>query len=145
MQPGAVSYSQSVEETRAFAALSLQPFCARFANELQVKLLTQAQQAQGYEIEFDLARMLVSPGEVAERSSKLVNGGIATTNEARNLLGLPDVEGGDELRIPVNTQRMSLWLTAEPAGQQPAHDQVPAVDDPDAAEGAQERTLRSVA
>jgi len=114
MQPGHVNYAQAVEETRAFAALSLQPFCVRFADELGAKLLTPAQRAAGFEIEFDLTSLLVSPGEIADRTSKLVNGGIQTTNEARNQLGLPDVAGGDELRIPVNTQRLSLWLTAEP-------------------------------
>jgi HK97 family phage portal protein len=122
-QPGAVNYAQAVEETRSFAALSLEPFCRRFANELGAKLLTPAMRAEGFEIEFDLARLLVSPGEVAERMSKLVNGGVMTVNESRNELGLPDVAGGDEIRCPVNTQRMSLWLVAEPAAQTARADQ----------------------
>ena len=115
MQPGSVNYAQAVEETRAFAALSLQPYCARFADELGAKLLTTEQRAQGFAVEFDLTRLLVSPGEIAERMSKLVNGGVMTTNEARNQIGLADVEGGAQLRVPVNTERMSMWLTKEPA------------------------------
>ena len=73
-QPGSVNYSTAVEESRAFAALSLQPFTARLADELTAKLLTPLQRAQGFKIEFDLTRLLVSPGEIADRMSKLVNG-----------------------------------------------------------------------
>jgi phage portal protein BeeE len=119
MQPGSVNYAQAVEETRAFAALSLQPFCNRVADELGAKLLTSTQRAQGFAVEFDLTRLLVSPGEIAERMSKLVNGGVMTVNESRNQIGLPDVAGGDQLRVPVNTERMAAWLLKDPAKSQP--------------------------
>jgi hypothetical protein len=36
----------------------------------------------------------------AEYLSKLTAGGILTTNEARNIIGLSPVEGGDEIVIP---------------------------------------------
>jgi HK97 family phage portal protein len=127
-QPGSVAYSQAVEETRSFAALSLQPFCARMADEFAAKLLTPAQRMQGFTIEFDLTRLLVSPGEVADRMSKLANGGLLTPNECRNQLGHPDIVGGDQLRVPVNTQRLSLWLTttstAQPAKNHETPDEV---------------------
>jgi HK97 family phage portal protein len=125
MQPASVPHALAIEETRAFAALSLAPFCERFEDELGSKLLTPAQRAQGFEIEFDLSALLISPGEIADRMSKMVNGGIMTTNESRNQLGLPDVDGGDELRVPVNTQRLSLWITAAPQAQPTANPETP--------------------
>ena len=112
-------------ETREFAALSLQPFCARFADELGGKLLTPAQRAGGYAVEFDLTRLLVRPGEIAERMRKLVNGGVMTVNESRNQLGLPDVPAAISYESPFNTRTMSAWLTAERKAQPPANDATP--------------------
>jgi HK97 family phage portal protein len=124
-QPAGVGYASSVEETRSFASLSLQPFCARIADELGRKLLTPAQRVQGFAIEFDLMQLLVSPAEMPERVSKWINGGFKTVNEARNEAGLPDVEGGDELRVPVNTMRMSLWRSTKGAAQAPKNSETP--------------------
>jgi hypothetical protein len=65
---------------RAFAALSLQPFCARVADELSRSSCRRRNAHRAFAVEFDLTRLLVSPGEIAERMSKLCNADIQTPN-----------------------------------------------------------------
>jgi HK97 family phage portal protein len=125
-QPAGVTHGASVEETRSFASMSLAPFCRRVADELAQKLLTATQRAAGWTIEFDLSTMLISPAEVADRYSKLVNGGLMSTNGARELLGLPDVEAGDLLRVPVNVAPLENWVNGNTPAQQLAHPDTPA-------------------
>lgn len=115
----------AVEELRSFASISLAPYCKRFADELSTKLLTPTQRDSGWQVEFDLRTMLVSPAEIPDRMSKLLNGGICTTNEAREWMGLPDVDDGGELRIPVNVAPMDRWLDDNTPAQQPSHPDTP--------------------
>jgi HK97 family phage portal protein len=109
-----LTYASASEGTRALYSLALRGFCARLADALAQRLLTRNERAGGTAIEYDLSSMLVLPGgEQAEFLSKLANAGLATPNELRNqYLKLPDVEGGDVLRTPVNTTPAGPWAAA---------------------------------
>lgn len=109
------AYASSVEGTRALYTTSLRPFFARLADALGLKLLSREQRAKGTSVVFDATDLLVMPGtETAEFGSKLVNAGICTPNEVRNrYLGLEDIEGGDELRAPVNTAPLDRWIDGQ--------------------------------
>lgn len=142
-QPGNLTAGVAQSELASFAAVSLAPFARRFEEELTRTVLTDAQQAGTWRCEFDLSALLVNPSDIPARLSTLVNGGVLTPNEARNSIGLGDVEGyGDLLRIPVNTTTPERWLAATTPVQQPAHDAVPANPQPEAS--ALRSTLRAV-
>ena len=135
------SNAHAGESMRAFAATSLQPFCARVSDEVTRKLVADG----AWRVEFDLGNLLQSPSEQADRTVRYLNAGALSLNEVRSSLGLAPVAGGDAIRAPVNVQPLDLWLTGTPpAGQQPGHQDVPAVSEPDAGEPAQARTLRAV-
>ncbi|MEP3297737.1 MAG: phage portal protein, partial [Pseudoruegeria sp.] len=109
------SYSTAAEERRAFLTSTLQPWAARVASELTAKLLSEVDQTAGHTVAYSFESALMGHGaERAETLSKLVNSGIMSTNEARNLSGLADVEGGDVVRCPVNTYPLPEWLTYGP-------------------------------
>lgn len=118
-----ITYASASEGTRALYSLALRGFCARLADALAQRLLTRNERAAGAAIEYDLSSVLILPGaEMAEFLSKLANAGLATPNELRNqYLALPDVEGGDVLRAPVNTAPIDRWamgdVKAQPAPQ----------------------------
>lgn len=112
-----LSYASAAEGTRALYSLALRQFCARIGDAFAQRLLTRDERAQGATVEYDLSSLLVLPGsEMAEMLSKLANAGLATPNELRNeYLRMPDVEGGNVLRVPVNSMPADKWATAADA------------------------------
>ncbi|MEA3273814.1 MAG: phage portal protein [Pseudomonadota bacterium] len=117
-EPGDVNYSLAAELTRSFFSHSLSPWAARLGDCLSHSLLSAEARAAGQKIEVDLAQLTRGSGEeLANYTSKLTNGGVITPNEARNMIGMSDIAGGDTLRAPVNTQPLPTWLEQEPASQ----------------------------
>ncbi len=104
------SYSTAAEERRSFVNSTLRPWARRIADELGRKLLAEEERSRGLTVAYDFSAELLGEGnERAEALSKLVNSGVYSPNEARNLLGLADVPGGEELRAPVNVYPLSAW------------------------------------
>jgi HK97 family phage portal protein len=109
------SYSTATEEYRAYLTSTLMPWSVRVAAELSEKLLTDADRTAGHSVGYDFTSALIGYGaERAETLSKLVNAGIYSTNEARNLQGLQDVDGGETLRAPANNYPLNNWLNFAP-------------------------------
>jgi HK97 family phage portal protein len=103
MQTGNASYSTATEEYRAGVIHCLRPWAARLCDCLGRALLTREQRLKGLRIEAPLDHLLVAPGkETSEYLKELVNAGILNTNECRNVLGYPDISGGETYRVPVN-------------------------------------------
>jgi HK97 family phage portal protein len=111
------TFASAVEGTRALYALTLRAFTSRIADAFSQRLLSRGDRANGSSVEFDLTALLILPGqEQAEFCSKLVNGGVATPNEVRNVyLGLPDLPGGNVLRVPSNTAPLNKWIEGQQA------------------------------
>jgi HK97 family phage portal protein len=102
-QTHSASYSTAVEEYRAAVLHCLRPWAARFTDCLGRALLTREQRQKGLRIEAPLDHLLVAPGkETSEYLKELMNSGALSTNEARNILGYPDIPGGELHRVPVN-------------------------------------------
>ena len=140
-EPGAQTSANATEGMRAFASTALGPFAARVADELTRKLVADG----AWRVEFDLRDLLQSPAEQADRTVRYLNAGALNLNEVRSLLGLAPIAGGDVVRCPVNCAPLDRWLTGMPPPvQEPAHEDVPAVEDPDAGDAAQQRRLRAV-
>ena len=83
-----------------YYTITAKPWLERFEAEINRKLFMGTDEFA----EFDTRRLL--RGDFKNRMeglSKGVNSGIYTPNEAREAEGLNPVEGGDILRVPVNT------------------------------------------
>ena len=109
-----INYSSAAEMSRSFTTISLQPFASRVESCLSHALLTRTERMSGRGINIDLLNMTLGFGqERADFLAKLTNSGIMSVNESREISGLANVEGGDELRSPLNQQPTSQWV-AEP-------------------------------
>lgn len=112
-----VNNSTSSELSRSFAKFGLEPLAYRMGDALSLALLSPRKLAQGWRIELDITNSLIGHGE--ERSkylSQMVNSGIMSLNESRNLSGLPDVPNGNVLRVGVNTISLDHWIDWRPGG-----------------------------
>lgn len=115
----ATAYNTSAELIRSFHSLTLKPFARRIGDCLSRVLLDDEQRATGLHIAIDMASLIRGEGvELADYLSKLTNSGVTSVNEARQLVGLEDVSGGDMLRSPVNVMPLSTWQDYEPGGTQ---------------------------
>jgi HK97 family phage portal protein len=104
------SYSSAAESARSFARFCLKPWQTRINDALSRSLLTREQRAAGYAVSSDLESLTRGDGdELATVSSKLANAGLLSPNEIRDWYGQADVEGGDLLRAPTNTQPITDW------------------------------------
>lgn len=114
-----VNRATAEQESRSFAMFSVQPLARMVADQLTRSLVSAEDRRGGVRIQFDLTDALLPPGaERAEFASKLINSGLATPNELRDLFNLGDLEGGDVLSKPVNTQPLDLWLEGPQQQQQ---------------------------
>lgn len=124
-QTHSASYSTAVEESRAAVLHCLRPWAVRLSDCLGRVLLTQQERDKGMRVDVSLDSLLVAPGkEMSEYLRELVNSGILSLNEARNVLGLADIPGGDVHRAPVNTTDIknlpNIGIgTNKPAGETP--------------------------
>jgi len=117
-----INYSSGVELMRSFISMSLQPLASRLSDTLSHSLLSMEELAEGYRIEIDLSSQLLGDGEQKSNYlSQMVNNGLLSVNEARNLSGFGDVENGDELRAPLNTSSLKKWIDFNPGKEKPKH------------------------
>jgi HK97 family phage portal protein len=114
------SFNTASELHRSFQRSTVKPLMARIADAFAEALLSDDDIDSGLEIAFDNADY-GSGKEAAETLSTLVNAGIYSINEVRNLLGKPDTQSGDVMRSPLNTAPIADWLDyfKEPQQQTP--------------------------
>lgn len=103
------SFNTASELHRSFQRSTVKPLMARIADAFAEALLTDEDIDGGLEIAFDNADFGAGK-ELAETLSTLVNAGIFTCNEVRNILGKPDQDGGSIARAPLNTAPVNDWL-----------------------------------
>lgn len=103
------SFNTASELHRSFQRSTVKPLMARIADAFAEALLTDEEIDGGLEIAFDNADFGAGK-ELAETLSTLVNAGIFTCNEVRNILGKPDQDGGSIARAPLNTAPVNDWL-----------------------------------
>ena len=79
----------------------IQPLICQVEQEMTYKLLTEEQRKQGYKIRFNMQAVLkTSLEKQMQILTGYVKGGILNTNEARAILGYPNIEGGDVITLP---------------------------------------------
>lgn len=92
------SFSTAEQQMQEFLQLTIMPIVAQWEQELNRKLLTPAEYAQGYRFRFDIAALTrADTATMAEMHQKAIRGGWMRINEVRQREGLPPDEMGNEL------------------------------------------------
>lgn len=92
------SFANSEAQQLAFYVETMLPIFKQYEEELNYKLLSASQVAQGYRFKFNVAAVL--RGDTKSQVESLchgIAGGLYTPNEARRMLDLPSKEGGDRI------------------------------------------------
>ena len=89
------------EETIAFLSNAIIPVITVLEQEMDWKLLSDEDRKSGYKIRFNVNAMLrTSPEKQSVILDRYVKDGIYTMNDAKRILGVPLVEGGDIVTLP---------------------------------------------
>lgn len=97
-----LNYNSVEQQAQFFATFTIAPIVKRIENELNTKLISQADMGR-YFIEFDLSSLLRGDNQSrASYISTLIRDGVMTVNEARQIEGLNPVEGGDQNFVQSN-------------------------------------------
>ena len=112
------SFSTAEQQMQEFLQLTIMPIVAQWEQELNRKLLTDADYAAGYRFRFDVSALSrADTATMAEKYQKSIRGGWMRPNEAREREGLPPDPNGNELmasrdllplRIAINNPEMLL-------------------------------------
>lgn len=93
-------YASSESEALAFLVDTLMYRLKMYEDEINAKVLTPQEQAEGFYYKFNEKAILRNNNlEQSQILQNLTQGGVYTPNEARKLLDLPKVDGGDQLLI----------------------------------------------
>ena len=113
-----VSYSSAEQANAVFVQSTLAGWAARLEQEVNRKLIKRGDDVTTRISFDDLLR-----GDMSTRFSAYavaVTNGILTPNEIRAREGLPAVEGGESIRLPLNTSTPTAAASATPVLQDPA-------------------------
>lgn len=90
------SYASAEAQQLSFLIDTLLFILKQYEEEIAYKLLSDKELKSGYYVNFNTAAILRADSETQIKTlSQAVNNGLYTVNEARALLNLPSVEGGD--------------------------------------------------
>lgn len=93
--------SLTEEETIAFLSNAIIPIITALEQEMDWKLLTDTDRKKGYKIRFNVNAMLrTSPLTQSIIIDRYLKDGAYTLNDAKRILGVPLVEGGDIVTLP---------------------------------------------
>lgn len=93
--------SLTEEETIAFLSNAIIPIITALEQEMDWKLLTKLDREKGYKIRFNVNAMLrTSPLTQSIILDRYLKDGAYTINDAKKILGVPLVEGGDIVTLP---------------------------------------------
>lgn len=94
------SYSTAEQSMLEFMTLTMQTHVAQWEDELERKLLTYEQVAEGYHFRFDMEAMHRSDTlTMATKHQMAIRGGWMSPNEVRTRDGLPEDPAGNELLV----------------------------------------------
>lgn len=90
------SFATMEQQMLEFLSLTMLPIITAYEQELNKKLLTQAQRRRGYRFRFNMDSILRADAKtMAEVHQKAVRGGWITVNEIRMSEGKPRIKSGD--------------------------------------------------
>lgn len=93
--------SLTEEETIAFLSNAIIPIITALEQEMDWKILSKDERKKGYKIRFNVNAMLrTSPLTQSIIIDRYLKDGAYTINDAKRILGVPLVEGGDIVTLP---------------------------------------------
>lgn len=93
--------SLTEEETIAFLSNAIIPIITALEQEMDWKILSKDERKKGYKIRFNINAMLrTSPLTQSIIIDRYLKDGAYTINDAKRILGVPLVEGGDIVTLP---------------------------------------------
>jgi len=93
--------SLTEEENIAYLTNTISPILTALEQEMDWKLLSASERKQGFKIRFNVSAMLkTSPEKQSVILDRYVRDGIYTINDAKDILGLKRVDGGDLVTLP---------------------------------------------
>lgn len=102
MEMDRATYANSEEERSMFLEMTLLPYLVRIAQALNSCLLTKEERRTHY-FEFDVNGFLrANSGARAQFYKDMRTAGAITQNEIRRWENLPEVDGADDLHVPLN-------------------------------------------
>ena len=122
------SYSSAEQQTLEFLMMTMAPIVQQWEEEMNRKLLTPAELADGYEFRFDMnAIYRADMATTANMHQMAIRGGWMKPNEVRKSEGLPPDENGDKLMssrdiIPLEIAVQHPELLLGNSGGRPAGD-----------------------
>jgi hypothetical protein len=98
------SYASIEVQNLEFHQQAVQPWVTALEAEANRKLLLEVEKPK-LELKFNMdSRLRASTNERYDAHGKAITGGFMTPNEARRFENLPPLQGGDQLRLPLNTE-----------------------------------------
>lgn len=126
------TFSNITEQHKQLYQDTLGPWLAQLSEAINLQLLPDFEDTAGVYVEFNMAEKL--RGSFEEQAVQLqtaVGGPWMTRNEARARVNLPQIDGGDELIVPLNVTQGGQ---ASPTDSAPPQARLHAVPDPRAQE-----------
>lgn len=132
------SYASAEAQQLSFYVDTLLYIIKQYEEELSYKLLSSDEVANGYHFKFNVGVILRADLKTqVETLVKAINGGLYKSNEARALMDLESVEGGDILLV--NGTSIPISMTGQQYVNQPTDDPP---DDPEEGEESNENNKK---
>lgn len=115
--------SLTEEETIAFLSNAIIPIITSLEQEMDWKLLTSTDRRKGYKIRFNVNAMLrTSPLTQSIIVDRYLRNGGYTLNDAKRIIGVPLVEGGDTVTLPSGQITLESLINNEATWQKDTKD-----------------------
>ena len=109
-----VAYNSLADAQREFQIHTLQPYVIMIEEEAQRKLIMPSKRGKEFIDLNESAILAIDAEKQANYYTTLVKNGLFTINEARHQLGMPPVDGADNLIIPfTNLEQNTIGTTEE--------------------------------
>lgn len=110
------SWGSGIEQLMiGFLTLDMQPWYRQWEQQMDIKLLTEDERNQGYYTKFNMNALV--RGDMSARGAfynTMFNVGAFSPNEIRAKEDMPGYEGGDDHRLPLNTEPAGANQAASP-------------------------------
>lgn len=114
--------SLTEEETIAFLSNAIIPIITALEQEMDWKLLTEDERKAGYKIRFNVNAMLrTTPLTQSIIIDRYLRNGAYSLNDAKKILGVPLVDGGDAVTLPSGQVTLENLINGEAGWQKNAN------------------------
>lgn len=110
--PGKTSYASEAQAMLEYLTLCIMPRLDSLEQELNDKLILSDERKEGYRFQFDSDTLLrLDKSSQANYLATLISHGVIGINEARQSIGYEPIDGGDDVRVPLNMSDLNQTMT----------------------------------